>query len=366
MGAGPHRLSRADARRIMVRAQLLDVDRPTDLLDVVRHLTLLQLDPTAAVAPSADVVAWSRLGARYRPEHLRDALDEQRLIEVRQRARPREDVSLYRAEMEAWPGDGLGTDLTAWQIEAEAWVEANDACRRDVIEALRQDGPLPLRELPDTCEVPWRSTGWTHHKNLRRMLDFLVARGEVAAAGWSGRDKLWDLATRIYPDDPVVPAAEAARERAVRLHAALGLTRPDRAHPVGEPAVVDGVPGRWSVDPAQLDALASPFVGRTALLSPLDLLIRDRLRMETLFEFDYALEMYKPASQRRWGYWAMPILVGDRLVGKLDARADRTEGALVINAVHEDAPFDRSTAAAVDAEISALADWLGLERVSRR
>ena len=89
------------------------------------------------------------------------------------------------------------------------------------------------------------------------------------------------------------------------------------------PAVVEGVKGTWRVDPVWLDR---PFTGRAALLSPLDRLVVDRKRMGELFEFDYQLEMYKPADKRRWGYWALPVLCGDRLVGKLDATADRRPG----------------------------------------
>ena len=91
--------------------------------------------------------------------------------------------------------------------------------------------------------------------------------------------------------------------------------------------------------------------------------MQDRKRLTEVFEFDYLLEMYKPAARRRWGYYALPILYGDRLVGKLDATADRAEGALVVTAVHEDEPFSAQTREAVDAEIAGLARWLGVEVV---
>jgi uncharacterized protein YcaQ len=112
------------------------------------------------------------------------------------------------------------------------------------------------------------------------------------------------------------------------------------------------------VDPALLDR---PFEGRAALLSPLDRLVFDRKRMAEIFEFDYQLEMYKPAPSRRWGYYALPILWGDRLVGKLDATTDRPIGVLRVDAVHEDEPFTAEMAAAVDAEIEDLAHWLGVD-----
>jgi uncharacterized protein YcaQ len=92
---------------------------------------------------------------------------------------------------------------------SRADVGANDACRRDILDRLGSEGPLPSRELPDTCQVPWKSTGWTNNRNVTRLLEFMVLRGEVAVAGRTGSDRLWDLAARVYPDDPVVPADEA-------------------------------------------------------------------------------------------------------------------------------------------------------------
>ena len=124
--------------------------------------------------------------------------------------------------------------------------------------------------------------------------------------------------------------------------------------------MVEGVRGRWRVDPAQL---GQPFTGRAALLSPFDRLLADRKRMAELFEFDYILEMYKPAGVRVWGYYALPILYGDRLVGKLDARADRGAGVLRVAAVHRDVPFSNAMTAAVDREIRDLARWLDLDLV---
>jgi uncharacterized protein len=359
-----HELSRRDARCIAVRAQLLDAKRPTELLDLVRHLTLLQADQTAAVAPSADLVAWSRLGSSYSPADLAAALRDRTLIELGGLIRPAEDLALYTAEMAEWPGSG---PLPDWRDGTLRWVEANDGCRLDILDKLGSDGPQRMRDLPDTCELPWQSTGWTKNRNVSVLLSFMVRRGEVAMAGWRGRDRLWDLAERVYPDDPMVPVEKALRIRAERRLRALGIARargPESAvessdmGEVGEPAVVEGVRGGWRVDPAQL---GEPFSDRAALLSPLDRLVYDRRRMTELFEFDYQLEMYKPAAKRRWGYWALPILYGDRLVGKLDAAADRTYGVLRVHAIHEDVPFSRATAAAVHREIRALADWLGLD-----
>jgi hypothetical protein len=358
-----HQLSRTDARRIAVQAQLLGAERPDGLHELVRHLSFLQLDPIAAVAPSADLVVWSRLGSSYSPSELRSALADRTLLELQALVRPAEDLALYRADMADWPGRGA---LRGWQEGRRDWIGANDACRRDLLKRLKATGPLPMRELPDTCVTPWGSTGWTNNRNIEKMLELMVARGEVAVAGRQGTERLWDLASRVYPDDPVVPPEAAARIRNERRLIALGIARarapqspvePWDVGEVGEPAVVDGVKGEWRVDPS---LLGRPFSGRAALLSPFDRLVHDRKRALELFDFEYQLEMYKPAAKRQWGYYALPVLHRDRLVGKVDATADRKSGVLRVDAIHEDEPFTKTTAAAVRRELKDLARWLEL------
>ena len=176
---------------------------------------------------------------------------------------------------------------------------------------------------------------------------------------------------RVYPDHPVVPRDEALRLRNQRRLRALGIARaqgpespvePSDVGEAGEAAVMDGVKGTWRVDPS---LLGQPFSGRAALLSPFDRLTHDRKRTVELFEFDYQLEMYKPAAKRRWGYFALPILYADRLVGKLDATADRKAGVLRVDAIHQDVPFDRTMTSAVDDEIEDLARWIGLDLMRR-
>ncbi len=361
-----HELSRVDARRIAVRAQLLDSRRPADLHEVVRQLTLLQIDPIAAVAPSADLVTWGRLGSAYSPAELTAALENRSLIELRAMIRPAEDLALYRADMTHWDGAEPG-QLLGWREFYRDWVRTNDACRLDLLDRLESSGPLSSRDLPDSCQVPWQSTGWTNNRNVTQLLEFMVLRGEVAVAGRSGGDRLWDLASRVYPDDPVIPAEQAQHLRNERRLAALGLARargpecpvePVDVATVGELAVVEGIKGTWRVDP---DQLGQPFEGRAALLSPFDRLVHDRKRTYELFGFDYQLEMYKPAAKRRWGYFALPILVGDQLAGKLDATADRKAGLLRVRAIHEDFPFTKPMTEAVRREIEDLARWLALD-----
>lgn len=337
------------------------------MLPVVRRLTLLQADQTKVVAPNADLVLWSRIGSAYDPDELDDLLETRELIELEGMIRPAEDVALYRAEMDARAD---GAELRGWERSAWEWVDANDGCRRDILDRLGDSGPLTSRQLPDTTVVAWKSSGWNNGRNVIMMLNQLVRRGEVAVAGHQGRDRLFDLAARVYPDEDYPPVEEALRIRNERRLASLGITRAKATKQPGEPvdvgavgveASVEGVRGRWRLDPDQLDRIDEPLPGRVAILSPLDRLIMDRKRMAELFEFDYQLEMYKPAAQRRWGYYALPILSGDRLVGKVDAAADREVGVLRVEEIHADEPFSAQLSAAVEEELSDLADWLGLE-----
>jgi uncharacterized protein len=358
-----HRLTKAQARRIAVRAQLLDAPRPTELVAVVQQLTLLQIDPTAAVAPSADLVAWSRLGSTYQPDHLKQALEVDRtLFELDALVRPTSDLGLYLAG---------APDRPSYE-GSRAWLRDNDRFRRDILDLLASSGPLSSREIPDTCVAPWRSSGWTNNRNVTQMLEFLMIRGEVAIAGRAGRERLWDIAERVYPTDVTIPSVdEATLKRNERRLASLGIARQTaRAMPMepvhvgeaGEPAVVEGVKGEWRVDPTYL---VDDFEGRTALLSPFDRIVHDRVRAQELFDFEYTLEMYKPAAKRRWGYFALPILHEDRLVGKVDATADRKSSLLRINAIHEDVRFNRAMTKAVQAEVEDVAAWLGLGAVQR-
>ena len=270
------------------------------------------------------------------------------------------DLGLYLAGAAEWPS----------YEKQRVWLRDNDRFRRDVLELLGSSGPLSSRDIPDTCVAPWASTGWTNNRNVTQMLEFLMMRGEVAIAGRLGRERLWDLAERVYPADVAVPSVEEAERRQnERRLTSLGIARQKtRAMPVepvhvgdaGEPTIVEGVNGEWRVDPA---ALGDDFEGRTALLSPFDRLIHDRVRAEELFDFEYTLEMYKPAAKRRWGYYALPILHEDRLVGKLDAVADRKASVLRVNAIHEDVKFTRTMTKAVQAELEDLASWLGMSAI---
>ncbi|MGF0115741.1 DNA glycosylase AlkZ-like family protein [Promicromonospora sp. Marseille-Q5078] len=365
-GAGtgePVRLTRTQARRVAVRAQLLDAHRPGDLVGTVERLLVLPVDPTTAVAPAVDLVPWSRLGRATWPGAVEDALADRMLFRLGGTVRSMEDLPLYLEQMSRWP-------FGEWR---QGWFDDNAPFLADVLALLDQAGPLTARDIPDTSVRPWRSTGWTGQRNVTQMLELASLHGDVAISGRRGRDRLWDLAGRVYPDVAPLPREEAARERVARLVRARGITRArvpglpgdtDYVDLAGTPATVEGTERTWLVDPAALDAVDDPFEGRTAVLSPFDALVHDRARLLEIFDFDYVLEMYKPRASRRWGYFALPVLHGDRFVGKVDATADRRAGVLRVDAIHEDLPFDPEVLRAVRAELEELAGWLGLADVS--
>jgi uncharacterized protein YcaQ len=287
--ADVHHLSRAEARQIVVRATMLEARRPTDLYSMVERLTALPVEPTRAIAPSYDLVCWSRLGSSYEPEDLDDLLAARDLYEDGSGIRPMTDLRLHLAEMEIWP---------PWDGTRD-WLEANELFRNEVLDILDADGPLPSREVKATAQVPWQSSGWNVDRNVRMMLGCLLSRGEVAVNGRKGTQKKYDLAERVYPQGvEAVPLDQARAERNERRLRGLGIARargtelpgePIHVGEAGEPAVVDGTDGEWRVDPEQLGL---PFEGRTALLSPFDPVTRDRVRMQDIFVFEYFLEMY--------------------------------------------------------------------------
>jgi uncharacterized protein YcaQ len=355
-----HELTRDQARRIVVRAQLLDADRPGDVVEVAEQLGYIKIDPTATIAPCEHTVLWSRIGWSYDAGQLKKAVEADRLLfEFDGAFRPVSLLPLMLPAMRRWPR----------RDSTRQWLEANARFRADVLARLRADGPLLAAAIPDTAQVSRAPDGWTGSNQVPTMLEFLMRKGEVAIVGREGRHKRWDLAERVYPADlPEYDDDEATRLLEQRRLQAAGIAKQRSPWtPVGqtgEPAVVEGSAWKFRVDPDALDALADPDGGgRVAFLNPYDGMLFDRPRLEELFEFRYVLEQFKPAPQRVYGYFAHPILMGDRFVGMLDAALDREREVLKVTAVHEFLPFEPEEQEMVQAEIAELAEWLGV-RVS--
>lgn len=351
-----HELTREQARRIAVRAQLLDADRPGDVVGIAEQLGAIKIDPTATIAPAEQTILWSRIGQSYEPVQLSKAVEIDRLLfEFDGAFRPMSLLPLMLPGMRQWPR----------RESTRAWLDANDTFRTDVLARLKAEGPLLASQIPDTAQVSRAPDGWSGSNQVPIMLDFLQWQGRVAVVGREGRSRRWDLAERVYPTGlPEFTVEEAEVLLAERRLQAAGIAKQKspwtRVGQAGEAATVEGSSWTFRVDPEALAALEDDEGGRVAFLNPYDGMMFDRPRLEELFEFKYVLEQFKPKPQRVYGFFAHPILMGDRFVGMLDAEVDREKQTLTVNAVHEFLPFEAEEDEMVRAEIDDLAQWLGV------
>jgi uncharacterized protein len=318
-----------EARRIAVRAQLLD-GSAREVLDTVRRLGFLQLDPIATVAPPQHLVLWSRLGPFDTAELDRLLWVERRLFEWNAFIWPAEALPLIRARMR--PSRRAPT--SAWERHRRDFLRENAGFRRYVLRELERRGPLLGRELEDRSVQGRREHRWFGSRRVTDMLELLHLRGEVAIVGRRAGQRLWDLAERWYPDSEVPPLAEAERLLAEQRFRALGV-RLEK--------------GEWHAHP---DVNDGPVGDRVTLLSPFDRLVHDRDRTEALFGFRYRLEMYVPRAKREYGYYVLPILVGDRLVGRVEPRFDRKTRTLEVLGAWGDT-------SRLDEALASLAAFLG-------
>jgi uncharacterized protein len=298
-------VSADEARRIAVRAQLLD-GSAKGVLETVRRLGFLQLDPIATVAPAQHVVLWSRLGG-YDPAELDRLLWETReLFEWNAYVRPIEDLPLVQALMRR--------QRRSTRYARDRWMRGflaeNASFRRYVLREIERRGPLLSRELEDRAAGESRDHRWYGSRRVGLMLMTLHQWGELAIAGRRGGERLWELAERWYPPAETVPLRAAEAALAEKRFRALGVRQ---------------AAAGWEAHPA---AKNGPVPRRVTLLTPFDRLVHDRDRAEALFGFHYRLEMFVPERKREYGYYVLPILYGDRLVGRIEPRFERGERVL--------------------------------------
>lgn len=390
-------ISPTTARRLYVKRQRLTGEpvEPTahGILDVVRDLGCLQLDPISAVARSHTLVVFSRVGP-YNPARLESLLyKDKQLFEYWAHAASivlTEDYPIHHMRMRNYAKTN-----EPWHRRIREWIEQNKKLRSTILREITCHGPLPSRYFEEAGPAPktWVSAGWTSGRNVSRMLDFLWMQGKIMVAGRTGVQKLWDLSERVLPDwtprerlsdhDVVFRAAQksllalgVATPRHIERHYTYGrypnlksiLPELERQKLVERVQVRDGdVPwqGTWYIHTRVLPELEkierNEFEPRTTLLSPFDNLIIDRNRSEHFFDYKYRIEIYTPEAKRRYGYYVLSILHGDRIIGRVDPRMDRARGILDIKAIHAepDAPRDLKTARAVRDAIEELGDFLG-------
>jgi len=373
------RLSLERARQVAVAAQLLSARRPTGMLEVIEHLGGLQMDPIRAVERTERLVLWSRLGAYDVAE-----LDRARfganpsLFEYWAFILPLRDFGIHRETMRR----RAAANDTLRARRRREWLTANASFRRYVKSRLRREGPLRSSEFEDRAAVPWESDRWWGSRDVGRMLEYLWDHGEITTVGRESGQRVWDLAERRYPlKEPRLPATEVARRVFDQQLRSLGLVRPSEAgvtfgdrvrgweravrnavrDGLAVPVTVEGVRGEFLV---HVPTLEKPFAPRTTLLSPFDRLVWDRRRTEELFGFRFRVEIYVPAAQRQYGYYVMPVLDGDRLIGRIDPLFDRRTGVLEVRAVHAEPDAPAKAGPRIAESLQELASWLGAERIA--
>ena len=302
----------AQARRIAVRAQLLD-GSAHGVLATVRRLGFLQIDPISTVAPPQRLVLWSRLGPYDSAELDRLLWEERKLFEWGAFIWPIEDFPLIRARMRRRRGKAK------YEQQGTEFLRRNARFKRHLLRELEERGPLLSREIEADLMVSRDAHPWWGSRKVTLMLELLEGRGVVAIVGRRGKQRVWDLAERWYPEAESVSWPEARELLAEKRFRALGVKYEK---------------GEWRAHP---DAEDGPVPKRVTFLSPFDRLIHDRDRAEALWNFYYRLEMYVPKPKREYGYYVLPILRGDRLIGRLDPVLDRKTGVLKVNSVHWEA-----------------------------
>jgi uncharacterized protein len=337
-------VSPAEARRIAVRSQLLD-GSATDVLSTVRHLGRLQIDPISTVAPPQYLVLWSRLGPYDRAELDRLLWEERKLFEWNAFIYPIEDLPLIRARMrEPW-------GQLKWQRWAKEFMKEQAGLRRYILRELERGGPMPSRELEHhAARADERTVWWGTRAQMTWMLELLHRRGKIAVAGRLTGQRLWDLAERVWPETETVPLAEARRLLDEKRFRAQGV-KFDR--------------GRFLAHPDAEDGTVGP---RVTFLSPFDGLVKNRDRAEALWDFFYRLEMYVPKPKREYGYYVLPILRGDRVIGRIEPVFDRKTGVLRVEGVFAEPKATKGAGPGVARAVRNLAKWLGAGEIvySRR
>jgi uncharacterized protein YcaQ len=299
----------------------------------VRKLGFLQMDPIATVATPQQLVLFSRLGPYDVRELDRLVWEERKLIEYDAFLYPTEDMPLLRARMRRW-NRGKPSGQRKWVRD---FLQENARLRRYLLRELERNGPLLSRDLKEDVPADAERHAWWGRGQLRLMLEILAGRGEIAVAGRVGTHRLWDLAARVYPPSETLPWREAERELEQRRRRSLGVWK-ER--------------GRWYVHPEISD---EPVPKRVTVLSPFDRLVHDRDRAEYLWDFHYRLEMYVPKAKREYGYYVLPILSGDRVVGRIEPVFDRKTRELRVNGVWWE---DGVRAVSLQSALKSLARWL--------
>ena len=377
-------LNIAEARRIALAAQGFDRLRPNSTPDVrhfrrvVETLGLLQLDYVNVLMPAHFLVLWSRLGAYDRSRFKKHLYRSGQFTE-----QWAHEASIV--PVSTWPL--LGYRRQCHEIHKHSplrRMRSRTAYLDAALKQVQQDGPLTANDLPPV-PGPRRKPGDWHRSIPRCALEYHFSRGSLVVADrLPNFQRVYDLPERVLHAEHLsrsIPKPDAQRELLQRAATALGVATlrdlsdyfrmsPREAAPRIAELVENGDINPVSVDGWEeqaylsVDARLPRQIGGASLLSPFDPVVWFRPRALRLFNFHYRIEIYVPASKRKWGYYVLPFRVGDQIVARVDLKADRQNRTLLVLAVHEEAHSEQGTCLdALASELHALKTWLNLDAV---
>jgi uncharacterized protein YcaQ len=385
----PDRISLKAARRLALTAQGFSGNQPDTrgntrwqtLSKVIDNLNLLQIDSVNVLSRSHYLPLFSRLGA-----YDKAVLDKHTLAPKNRRCfeywaheasfLPFRYQPLLRWRMDdARDGKGIYGGLVKFAKEKPQVIE-------QTLEKVRKEGPLRPRDFGQPAVRSGEWWGWNEHKTA---LEYLFWTGDVTASCRDGFERLYDVPDRVLPDEyharPAPQRTDAIRELARHSARALGIATETDIRDYFRLPVADArqavaelvesgelhtVEVQGWTRPGYIwhEAKSARSFNRATLLSPFDPLVWNRDRAERLFDFRYRIEIYTPAPKRQFGYYVLPILVGEKLAGRLCMKADRQAGVLRVNAAwHEDDIDAGATAEAIAPALADMQQWIGLERV---
>ncbi|MDG6946152.1 MAG: YcaQ family DNA glycosylase [Nitrososphaerota archaeon] len=401
MGDNPVSTTVRGIRRLAVAKQHLAGKVPEkgtkdDVIDVVRDLAFVQWDPVAVVAPSHIISLWNRVGA-FSLSDLDSMLWNERTLLLHWTPVASivlsEDYPIYCSLMERYP-DSLSHSWGAHRDRAKEFLARNKELKRDVLRDL-EGGPLVLEEFRRYVRTGRSADGWSTENAVSQMLFHLMMQGRVMVVGRRGNQNVWGLAERFLPgwvDREPLGWEEMERRTAERAIRGMGTATPSEIHfyfvrgryqnlkkalqALEEDAAITRVEVRGSKEkevryvhrkdvPLLESVEADGWQPRVALLSPFDNLICGRTRTRTVFDFDYVHEQFVPKDKRKYGTYVVPILAGERLVGRMDPRLDKAERTLFVNSVHAEpgAQVGREVVQEIAGTIERLASFVGAKGV---
>lgn len=383
-------IDNARARRLFLAAHGLSTApagpaRPADMADIIRQIGFVQVDSINTVARAHHMILWSRRNA-YRPETLDTLLAQRNLFE-----HWTHDASILPIEHHPHWHHRYQAAETRLKDKWASWFRPGyEEQFQTILSRIRDEGPLSVSDVGED-ETSGKG-GWWDWKPSKTALEWLWRTGELAITRRDAFRKVYDLTDRVIPEPHRLPsgtraemidwACETALDRlsfadASELRAYWHMITPEEARAWATKALsegritqtlIQGAKGQVKktfTRPETLDAPDPP--SRLRILNPFDPALRDRDRAEFLFGFFYRIEVFVPEPKRQYGYYVFPILEGDRLIGRLDAKARRDQRALHLRALwlEPGISLTKLRAKKLDAELQRLATFAGLERVTR-